>query len=898
MNTASLRMRPAVLSSAARDAAGDLATRPRQAQIYVGVVIALGATALVALFPPACPKPTLFLLFLAVSSAAAAFKISLPLSKGGSTMSVSYASDFTALLLMGPGQTMIISMVSGWAQCAFNTTNGKRTPAVQTIFSMSTLVLTTQAAGFVYQLLGGRFGDFDGHSVAESLVGAGATYFLVNTLLIATAIALSNRQSIRAVWLESFLWAGPSYFVGAGTAAVLATLIDRTGPWFAILAAAPVYLTHRTYQIYLGRMEDEQRHVHQISELHWATMEALELAQRSERALTSEKERLAITLRSIGDGVITTDTAGRVVMLNHTAEQLTGWAQVDAAGRFLSDIVRLTDDSDGDTRADEPSGDRPRRGLLQTRDGASRVIERIATSIHDRDHHDIGTVLVIRDVTDAVTLEQERLKASKLESLGVLAGGIAHDFNNILLAIAGNLSLASLTAGDEPTARRLADAEGACLRARGLTQQLLTFSKGGAPIRQRTAIGPLVDDWSRFALRGSNVNCATDIAPDLWAVDADEGQISQVINNIVLNAKQAMPCGGTVTVTAANIRIEPGTRPVGFDAPDGRYVRISITDEGPGIPDECRRRIFDPYYTTKPKGTGLGLASCYSIVTRHEGHIGVESVPGAGATFHVYLPAATPREGATAEPVRDALFTGHGRILVMDDEECVRAVAADMLSYLGYTVQTASDGRHALALYQAERDAGRPFDAVIMDLTVPGGMGGVEAMRELRAIDPAVRAIASSGYADDPVMAEHTRYGFQGVIPKPFAVRDLGRAVQGLNLPPAVAEEARQTMSIERHAGTAVDTPRPQRAPDAAGMPLRLDASLEIAERNHILRALRDASGNKAMAARRLGVSRRTLYRRLQKHDLRTVTAVTGVSGGDSYTLSSDPILSAGEPEA
>jgi PAS domain-containing protein len=291
---------------------------PRAVQIYVVGVVLLGLVLLTLRFPYHFTRPTLFVLFLAVSSAAAGFKINLPISKGGSTMSVSYAADFTAMLLIGPRETMLISMVSAWAQCALNTK--KKNPLSRTLFSMASLVITVQAAGGAFTLLGGTFGHVDlTGNFARPLVAAAGVYFLTNTALVAIAIALSTLQPIWKVWYENFLWTGPSYFVGAGTAAVLGLIIDHTGQWFALLAAAPVYLTHRTYQIYLGRMEDEQRHVEQVKELHWATMEALQLAQRSERALAAEKERLAITLRSIGDGVISVDTVGRIVMLNNMA---------------------------------------------------------------------------------------------------------------------------------------------------------------------------------------------------------------------------------------------------------------------------------------------------------------------------------------------------------------------------------------------------------------------------------------------------------------------------------------------------------------------------------------------------------------------------------------------------
>ncbi|MDE3153995.1 MAG: PAS domain S-box protein [Acidobacteriota bacterium] len=765
--------------------AAEAPAMPRLAQAYVYGVIAAGILTLVACFPHSAPRPVMFLLFLAASAAAAGFKINLPLSKGGSTMSVSYAADFTAMLLIGPSQTMLISMVSAWAQCGFNTK--RKNPFSRTAFSMMSLVLTVQASGFAYHLLGGRFGHIDlGGSIAEPLVGAAAVYFLANTFLVATAIALSSGQPIRRVWYDNFLWTGPSYFVGAGTAVVLGLIIDRTGQWFALLAAAPVYLTHRTYQIYLGRMEDEQRHVAQIKELHWATMEALELAKRSEKALAAEKEQLAITLRSIGDAVVTTDTEGHILMLNNMAEVLTGWSQQEALGKPLTEVFQALDPQTGEqieyaveaVIADgDGAGERKAQAVLIGRDGTERIVEQTLTPLHQKDGV-VGLVVVFRDVTDVLALEQERLKASKLESLGILAGGIAHDFNNILMAVVGNLSLASMAAVDEKTQRRLSEAEKACVRARSLTQQLLTFSKGGAPVKKTMALGALLADSSQFALRGSNVKCETAIPEDLWQVDADEGQLNQVINNIVLNAKQAMPEGGQVTVSAVNLTIDPDTRPAGFDQADGRYIRFSIADNGPGIPAEIQKRIFDPYFTTKAKGSGLGLASSYSIVRKHDGCIVVDSEVGVGTTFHIFLPASARQTRPAPVPVQETVARGKGRLLLMDDEESVREVASEMLEFIGFEVVAVADGRDAIETYKKELASGHRFDAVITDLTVPGGMGGKDAVAALHEIDPQVFAIVSSGYADDPVMAEPRRYGFQGVVVKPFTVKELGRVLQ------------------------------------------------------------------------------------------------------------------------
>ena len=378
---------------------------------------------------------------------------------------------------------------------------------------------------------------------------------------------------------------------------------------------------------------------------------------------------------------------------------------------------------------------------------------------------------IFRDITEKKRMEEEIQKASTLESLGVLAGGIAHDFNNILTAILGNISLArvGLPPGDGASAR-LDEAEKASFRAKSLTQQLLTFSMGGAPIRQTASAAELIRETADFALRGSNVRCDFEIPPDLWPVIVDEVQVSQVINNIIINADQAMPDGGIIEVRAGNAALEAREEP---PLKKGDYVKISIRDHGIGISQENLGRIFNPFYTTKEKGSGLGLTTAYSIIRRHEGTIRVESTVGAGTKFSIFLPATrkAPREkgdgGARHAP-------GRGKVLVMDDEEALRDVAVDILGAIGYEGTAVKDGAEVLAEYRAAMEAGRPFDVVIMDLTVPGGMGGKETVGKLLEIDPAAKAVVSSGYSNDPVMSDYRRYGFRGVIAKPYRIRELG----------------------------------------------------------------------------------------------------------------------------
>ena len=411
------------------------------------------------------------------------------------------------------------------------------------------------------------------------------------------------------------------------------------------------------------------------------------------------------------------------------------------------------------------------RGITRAGENIEIEVFGTRTSYHGRPAI-VGTLL---DVTKRKKAEQEQLRAEKLESLGVLAGGIAHDFNNLLAAILGNVSVARENSHGDPVLRDvLGEAEGAALRARDLARQLLTFSRGGEPVKRCVGVGPLLRSSTSFAVRGSRVVCQYEIPQDLWPLDVDEAQIGQVVHNLALNAVQAMPEGGLLRVTAENV---PEGVPLPAGLEPGRYVRIAVADSGPGIGPELARRIFDPYFTTKASGTGLGLATAHSIVRRHRGHIGLESQPSRGATFRVYLPAA-PSGEVSASPRDGALVRGQGNVIVMDDEEAVQKATARMLTRLGFHVLCARDGAELLSLCASARARGQPIDAAIMDLTIPGGMGGKEAVRILREREPGVKAIVSSGYSSDPVMAEYASYGFSAVVEKPYRLEELNEVLQ------------------------------------------------------------------------------------------------------------------------
>ncbi|GBE36950.1 blue-light-activated protein [bacterium BMS3Bbin07] len=503
---------------------------------------------------------------------------------------------------------------------------------------------------------------------------------------------------------------------------------------------------------------------------------------RAEETIAAEKERLAVTLQSIGDGVITTDTDGNIVLINKIAEELTGWRQTDAVKKPLTEIFHIINEKTREpvenpavkvlkTRSIVGFADNT---VLKARDGTERIIADSAAPICDRKGEVIGVVLVLRDITEKLKLEGEILKTQKLESLGVLAGGIAHDFNNLLTAILGNISIAkTYIKPEDKIFERLTDAEKASLRAKGLTRQLLTFAKGGEVVKKTASVAEIIKDSSCFALRGSNVLCKVSIAEDLRPVEIDKAQFSQVIDNLIINAQQAMPGGGTVEVSAENISV--GSEEM-LPLKEGDFIKLSIQDQGIGIPKKHLQKIFDPYFTTKEKGNGLGLAITYSIIRKHDGYITVESEPDIGTTFHIYLPASLKQSPAVAD-FEEKIHTGWGKILIMDDEGIVRDVAGQMLRLIGYEVEFAADGAEMLEIYKKARESGEPYDAVIMDLTVPGGMGGKDAIGKLLEICPVVKAIVSSGYSNDPIMADYRKYGFYGVVAKPYKLQQLSQVL-------------------------------------------------------------------------------------------------------------------------
>ncbi|MCK9243939.1 MAG: PAS domain S-box protein [Candidatus Marinimicrobia bacterium] len=412
--------------------------------------------------------------------------------------------------------------------------------------------------------------------------------------------------------------------------------------------------------------------------------------------------------------------------------------------------------------------------VITNRHGQETILEVNAVPSYDGGAVPVGYIGTARDITLQKAAEKEQVTVQKLESLCLLAGGIAHDFNNLLVGILGNISLAKMKIDDPEIHRIIERAEQAALRSRDLTQQLLTFAKGGAPIKEKISIAKFLRETVEFALAGSTISCRFDLADELPQIEADRGQLTQVIQNLTINAVQAMPSSGKLTITATAVDINPTIK---LPVNSGYYLKIGISDTGIGIPHKLLTKIFDPYFSTKPHGSGLGLSVVYSIIQKHSGYIFVESKPGIGTTFTIYLPAIP---GETKESSRQevAIPHGSGKVLVMDDDELIREVAVGMISSLGYEVHPARNGEAAIQLYKSALDTGKPFDIVIMDLTIIGGMGGKETIVELKKIDPQIKALVSSGYSTDPIMSAPEKYGFLGVIAKPYRMEDLSHILK------------------------------------------------------------------------------------------------------------------------
>ena len=489
-----------------------------------------------------------------------------------------------------------------------------------------------------------------------------------------------------------------------------------------------------------------------------------------------------LTMDAAAEQILWTDESGKIIYCNTAATEGLGYSAATLRTLALHDLTTDFPESAWEAFWQKLKQERATTSELtqRTHDNHTRPVELSATYFKVA-QKEYATVF-IRDLTERKNVEakrrqheQEMQHLQRLESLGILAGGIAHDFNNLLAVILANVSLVKT---DLPITSEnhdlLNEAEKASLQARGLTGQLLTFSKGGKPVKTVVNLEQILRDSSSFALRGKPVKCSLEIHGDLKFVEADASQLAQVFNNLVINACQAMPNGGQITIRARNYTAEMADKLL---AAGGEYVQISIQDEGVGIAPEHLSKIFDPYFTTKQTGTGLGLAVVHSIINNHQGTVSATSKLGIGSTFTVLLPI-TKKTTPSATKLATPTAVQNRRILIVDDEAMVCRVLSKMLARLGYHAETAPDGEAAFEKYVLATEQKKSFDLLIMDLTIPGGMGGKEAIQKLRAFDPNVIAIVSSGYSNDPVLSDFSAYGFKGVMLKPYTHDQVKSALQ------------------------------------------------------------------------------------------------------------------------
>jgi len=507
-----------------------------------------------------------------------------------------------------------------------------------------------------------------------------------------------------------------------------------------------------------------------------------------EEDLRESEERFRTVLEASPDPVVVYDMNGNVIFFNAAFTKIFGWTLEERLGKKMDQFVpeenwpEINIMIEKVLAGERISGIETRR---YTKEGNIIPINLSAAIYKDRDGNPSGSVVNLQDISDQKRIQTKLQQAQKMESIGILAGGIAHDFNNLLSIIMGNISLAEDDIEPESgISEFLKEANKACLRSQELTKQLITFSKGGAPVKKPGSIGDLVKDTTISTTSGFNVRCEFFLPHNLWLVEIDEDQMKHAIKNMIVNAVESMPDGGSIDVRAENFSISSETVEQGLKLYKGKYIKISIRDQGVGIPEEHLPMIFDPYFSTKEmgvqKGLGLGLSITYSIISRHDGQITVESKLGVGTTFALYLPVYEKdiRELKPVEilkPEKPAIRTG--RILLMDDEEMTRNLANQILNRFGYDVELAKDGVEVIELYKKALDSGKSFEVIILDLTIKGGMGGKDAIKKILQINPQAKAIVSSGYSNDPVMTDYRKHGFIGSLPKPYTMKDLSVAL-------------------------------------------------------------------------------------------------------------------------
>jgi len=530
----------------------------------------------------------------------------------------------------------------------------------------------------------------------------------------------------------------------------------------ALEAGADDYLTKPLDLALLNvRLAVAERRIHALAERNQARA-----------ALQETAKKLTDILEKASDGFFAVDRDWKLTFVNPVAERLLERRREDLIGKdFWMEFPEFKRD------IFERNYRRAMSEQVAVEFEASDATEKVWLEILAYPSGG-GVSVFLRDITERKRIEEERLTTSKLESLGTLAGGIAHDLNNILTVIAGNIGLAQI---EVPTDMAglisfLSKAGQAAQHATRLSSQLLTFSKGGAPLKRITSVSQLLGQAVEFSLYGSNLRADLDIPADLWNAEVDPGQIEQVVNALMINAREAMPHGGTVRLSARNIELDEKS---GSALPCGRYIKVAIIDHGGGVSEELATKIFDPYFTTKATGSGLGLSISYSVVKKHSGMLHLENSSREGSTFAFYLPAADGELPIPKPAVTEGvLHLTNQRVLVMDDEPAVRDLTSELLGTLGYKVTAVANGMEAVKTYELALRRGENFQAVILDATIRGGMGGVATIERLRGIDPEVNAIICSGYSDEAALSEFLTYGFRGALPKPFTRNELADALQ------------------------------------------------------------------------------------------------------------------------
>lgn len=613
--------------------------------------------------------------------------------------------------------------------------------------TVSPLFISYQATAILTSLLGV---SFSATAVAAGVVclvnkHPGARYFLVAWSLLLMGVAMLGMRNM--AWLPTTMVTTYGMQIGSALEMLLLSfaLADR---------------------INQARREKEA-----------AQQGALSISLEAERELAAKAREWEETFNSISDMVVILDREHNIIKSNKAVVDFFKTVKGEPQDLKCYDFYH-------DSRRPIPQC--PCAETFKTKQAAvveyfepdlDRFLEVSTSPILGNAGDVIAVVHITKDITWRKKMEEEIMRTQKLESLGVMAGGIAHDFNNMLTIIMSTTTLAKMYAKDDPKAvAKLDEAGREIMHARELTNQLLTFAKGGAPVKKLSSFRELLSDTVEFSLTGSsNVECETIVPDDLWSAEIDRTQIAQVISNLVINSKQAMPLGGTIRVDAGNVIVDKYT---GLPLEDGRYVRISVEDNGSGIPQEDQPKIFDPFFTTKVAGSGLGLSSSYSIIKKHNGYIDVKSRLGEGCVFDVYLPASTELHVKENVGTGRLELRGAGRVLLMDDDENLLKNVNEMLTTLGYEVETARNGQEAVILYKRAKALSRPFHAVVLDLTIARGIGGRECMEQLLLLDPCVNALVMSGYAEDATLAEYGRYGFREALSKPFTIEELHAALQ------------------------------------------------------------------------------------------------------------------------